>query len=184
MWRNAQPEEKGPYVEEELKERTVYKAQIAEWKLAEKKKEMKLIIGHPYERKSSNFFDTTEQPISNRASRYSDGRSFTYRNMHEYRKSVEEEPIRVAHNPPIPQVRYAFRDVTNRMEHYAENPQKINDNGVDFPMHRHAQEYDDYNNENIYFPSLDSVAIDPPHVERNYDRHRSNQGNYYERDYY
>lgn len=74
--------------------------------------------------------------------------------------------------------------VTNRMEHYAENPQKINDNGVDFPMHHHAQEYDDYNNENIYFPSLDSVAIDPPHVERNYDRHRSNQGNYYERDYY
>ena len=34
MWRNATANEKAPYVDKELKERAIYKAEIAEWRLS------------------------------------------------------------------------------------------------------------------------------------------------------
>lgn len=46
MWRNASAEEKEPYLKQELKERSIYKVEMAKWRMIQKKMEIEMALNN------------------------------------------------------------------------------------------------------------------------------------------
>lgn len=62
MWRNARNEEKEPFVQQELKERSIYKVEMAKWRMMQKKMEIEMALNNGRFVSSYQQYDSLESP--------------------------------------------------------------------------------------------------------------------------
>ena len=115
MWRNASPEERRPYREQEEKERAVYKAEIAKWRADQARIEQERALAMPTT--SSVSSATTESRL--------DASSDDIANQH-YHHHQQHQP-HSAYDAKIPHVPYEYAKRTNPLNHHDPNGSHFNE---------------------------------------------------------
>jgi len=110
MWRNASPEERRPYREQEEKERAVYKAEIAKWRADQARLEQERALSMP---------STSSASSTNTESRPS-GSDDTAHHYHQHQQPPEYD-AKVSHVP------YEYAKRTNPLNHHDPNGSHFNE---------------------------------------------------------
>ena len=111
MWRNASPEERRPYREQEEKERAVYKAEIAKWRADQARIEQERALAMPA---------ASTAPTESRL----DARTDDITHQHYHHHQQRHPP---AYDAKVPTVPYEYAKRTNPLNHHDPNGSHFNE---------------------------------------------------------
>ena len=117
MWRNASPEERRPYREQEEKERAVYKAEIAKWRADQARIEQERALSMPATYSASSA--TTEARL--------DARTNDIAHQHYHHNHHQQQQQHPAYDAKIPQVPYEHAKRSNPLNHHDPNGSHFNE---------------------------------------------------------